>query len=152
MSEYIGVGGAWKTKAAEWIGVGGSWKVIAAEWIGVGGAWKIMYSALAIDASPNTAYGGGSGFSPSGPVESELVSTITSGGSGYYTYQWDHVSTSQGNTPTATHPTASTSRFTATVSDGTDSISTWRVTVTDTTYGVTATDTVTVQLTWTNLT
>jgi len=150
MTDYIGVGGAWKTKAAEWIGVGGAWKAIAAEWIGVGGAWKLCYSALAVTASNVT--GSSSGAAASGLVTSSTSpSTTPSGGSGNYTYLWAHVSTSSGNTPGVSLSTLANPSWSATVADGTDSVSTWRVTVTDTTYGVSATDDITVTLTWTDI-
>jgi hypothetical protein len=153
MAEYIGVGGDWKVKAAEWIGVGGEWKVVAVEWIGVGGEWKVMYSALSVGATDVTGYA--EGLAASGTVLSDATSTTASGGSGNYTYLWAHVSTASGNTPSpggGTQLTSQNPRWTATVADATDSVSTWQVTVTDTTYGVTATDTITVTLDWQNMT
>lgn len=151
MTDHIGVGGAWKVKASEWIGAGGAWKPIAAEWIGVGGAWKVAYVALSV--STTDVDGGADGFAASGAVTGTGTATTPSGGSGNYTYLWEHISTSSGSTPLIVGGNAAQANPTwgGTVSDGTPSVSVWQVTVTDTTYGVTATDTATVTLTWTNL-
>jgi hypothetical protein len=93
-----------------------------------------------------------SGFS-SGPSFSGFVTTSGSpnttptGGVGPYTYAWTHISTSGGNTPTVSSSTAQNPSWSATVSDGDDSISTWRVTVTDSGSRTASTD-ITVTLTW----
>lgn len=92
------------------------------------------------------------GFSPSGSVNSSAQSpgTTPSGGASPYTYAWTHLSTSGGSTPSISSSTAQNPFWTATVSDGDPSISTWRVTVTDN-AAQTASDDITVTLTWTNI-
>lgn len=149
MSQHIGVGGAWKPIVGDWIGVGGAWKRVSQEYIGVGGAWKLMYSALTV-AAPDVS-GSNSGFAASGSVTSSTCIPVVTYGSGSYTYSWAHVSTASGNTPSISNASVANVSWSATVTDGTQSVSTWRLTVTDTTYGISETDDVTVTLAWTNL-
>ena len=147
----VGVGGTNRTVAAMWVGVSGAWRPIQLASVGVGGAWRVGHSALGVTVTD--VDGGADGFAASGAVTGTGTATTPSGGSGSYTYLWEHVSTSSGNTPLIVGGDATQANPTwgSTVADGTPSVSVWQVTVTDTTYGVTATDTATVTLTWTNL-
>lgn len=113
------------------------------------GSNRLVFSALSV-AVANVS-GHAEGFASSGFVISEAANPVITGGSGSYTYQWTHVSTSQGPTPSCSVPTGLKPQWSATVSGLTPSVSTWKLTVTDTVYGVTAEDTCTVTLTWTNL-
>lgn len=93
------------------------------------------------------------GASSSGSVTSSNTSTTPYNGTSTYTYSWSHLSTLSGNTPTISSSTISNPYWFATVADGTDSISFWRVVVTDSSspQQVTAAD-IAVQLTWVNTT
>jgi hypothetical protein len=151
MTEHIGVSGAWKPIVGQWIGVGGAWKSITAKWIGVGGAWKLCYSALTAVASNITK--NSSGFATSGTVTSngDAVSTVT-GGSGSYTYSYSLLGTTSGPTATIISGSATNSPVfrAVAVEDGTSSITEWRQTVTDASFGNVTTDDFTVTLTWIN--
>ena len=131
MTDHIGIGGAWRTKAGEWIGVGGAWRPIS--------------SALA--ASATDATGGGSGYAGEGDVTSSPTSLTVTGGSGNYTYAWSKVS---GEDFTISSATTRNPYWYAYLADGFHS-ATWKVVVTDTSYGVTAEATISVVLHWTNL-
>jgi hypothetical protein len=93
-----------------------------------------------------------SGFD-SGPSNSGFVTTSTSpnttpsGGVGPYTYAWTNISTESGTTPNVSSSTAQDPSWTAIVFDGTEGVSTWRVTVTDSATTTAFTD-ITVTLTW----
>jgi hypothetical protein len=100
----------------------------------------------------SNASGNSGGLSGSGNVASDTGGHVTvSGGSGSYSYSFTRLSTSQGPSPTilSGDGTADPVFRALSVSDGTPSISTWRVTVTDE-AGNTQTDDFTVTLTWTN--
>jgi hypothetical protein len=91
-----------------------------------------------------------SGPSVSGSVTtSDSTNTTPAGGVSPYTYAWTNISTSSGNTPTVSSSTAQNPSWTASVSDGIDSVSVWRVTVTDD-VSTTAQADITVTLTWVN--
>lgn len=95
--------------------------------------------------------GNGFGFSPAGTVSSSTSpNTTPSGGTAPYTYSWVHLDTSSGATPSVSSSTAQNPFWTATVDSGDPSISTWRVTVTDS-AAQTASDDITVTLTWIDL-
>ena len=148
MTISIGVGGAWKNVPSVSVGVSGAWKTVAAIWIGVGGAWKVAYTALSVTCANVTASDGG--FAASGTVQTDRsVSALPSGGSGNYTYAWAFLS---GDEAAITFATSANPQWAATVSDGVPHVGAWRVTVTDTTYGVTATADITVTLDWTDIT
>jgi len=95
--------------------------------------------------------GAASGPHPSGVVTSTTSpNTSPSGGTSPYTYAWSVVSTSSGTTPTISSYTAQNPIWSIGVADGTPSVSTWKVTVTDA-HSSTASATITVTLTWTNI-
>ncbi len=106
--------------------------------------------ALSVTASDVS--GMASGFSFSGTVSSsgDSPDTTPSGGTAPYTYAWTHLSTSGGVTPTISSSTAQNPFWVATVDSGDPSVSTWRVTVTDS-AAQTASDDITVTLTWIDL-
>ncbi len=103
--------------------------------------------ALSVTASDVSAVD--SGFAASGTVSSigESPNTTPSGGTSPYTYAWTHLGTSSGVTPTISSSTAQNPYWVATVNSGDPSVSTWRVTVTDS-GARTASDDITVTLTW----
>lgn len=116
------------------------------------GANRLVFSAFSV--SLPSVNGHGEGFSTGGFVISDPMPSgypAITGGSGSYTYQWTHVSTSSGATPACSAPTANRPQWSATVTDAVPSVSTWKLTVTDTGNGAKAEDTCTVTLTWTNL-
>jgi hypothetical protein len=84
-----------------------------------------------LTVSANAVYGFASGNSTSGSVTSSAAVVNVSGGTTPYTYAWNHISTSSGNTPTISSSSASNPTFSATVFNGTSSVSTWQVTVQD---------------------
>lgn len=86
-----------------------------------------------------------SGATSSGSVSGQSTAT-PSGAQGSVTYLWEHISTSSGNTPNISSATAKSPTFTATVAHATNSVSTWRVTATDSVSS--AQDTITVTLNW----
>lgn len=88
------------------------------------------------------------GRNPSGFVTStNSPNTTPSDGVGPYTYAWTELGTSSGNTPSVSSSTAQNPTWTSFVESGTDSISTWRVTVTDSGSRTAYAD-ITVTLTW----
>jgi hypothetical protein len=152
MSEHIGVSGAWKPIVGQWIGVSNAWKIITNKWIGVGGVWKMAYAALTADAVNVFKNTSGSGSSGTVTSTGSTVTTVT-GGSGSYTYSYSLLTVTSGPTAsvfsnsTTDHPSfRSTS-----VSDGTPSVTQWRVTVTDSSYGNSTTDDFQVTLSWTGI-
>jgi len=103
-----------------------------------------------LSISGNTVHGFDSGNSFFGTVTSAAASVTASGGTEPYTaYSWSHISTSSGNTPSISNSAISNPTFTATVSSGTSSVSTWEVTVTDSASD-TASTYISVSLTWFN--
>ena len=109
----------------------------------------VTRSALSVTASDVT--GAGAGFSASGFIISATSPVTTpSGGTAPYTYAWVHVATSSGSTPSISSTTDQNPTWNATVSAGTPSVSTWRVTATDA-DGRTGNVTITVTLTWTDV-
>jgi hypothetical protein len=104
---------------------------------------------LSVTASDVT--GDGAGFSASGFIISNTSPVTTpSGGTAPYTYAWAHVTTSSGSTPSILSSTDQDPTWNATVFAGTPSASTWRVTATDA-DGRTGNTTITVTLTWTDV-
>ena len=75
------------------------------------------------------------GAGSSGDVISTEGETDTqfSGNVGAATFLWEHVSTASGNTPIVNNATLRDPVWSANVEDATDSVSTWRITVTDST-------------------
>jgi len=104
--------------------------------------------ATTLSISGNTVHGFDSGNAFSGTVTSSAASVTASGGTEPYTaYSWSHISTSSGNTPAISNAAISNPTFTATVSSGVSSVSTWEVTVTDSASN-TASTYISVSLTW----
>lgn len=105
-------------------------------------------SALSVTASNVT--GDNAGFAASGFVESSSgPSASVIGGVGPFTYNWTRISGSTAfgvSDATALNPTW----FGSDVPNGAN-VATWRLTVTDTANGNTASIDITVTLTWTNL-
>ena len=95
--------------------------------------------------------GSDSGAATSGTVQSANTSVTPTNGTPTYTYVWTHLYTDSGNTPTCSNTAASNPYFSATVEDGTNSVSFWRVVVTDSSspQQVAASD-IRVRLTWVN--
>jgi hypothetical protein len=149
MTEYVGVGGAWKQALAQWVGVGGVWKPVVAKWVGVGGVWKLATIPMSAVASPIAGYA--SGASASGTVTSSGdAGVIVTGGSGTVTCSWVRTSTSSGNSPTIVGASTSVApTMEATVTNNVNSVSTWSAVVTDTYTGEVANVTgVVVTLDW----
>lgn len=145
MSLSVGVGGAHKNVVGMWVGVGGAWKYVARVDVGSGGAWKLAFAPLEVTCSD--LYGEGLGPNPSGTA-SETTNASVQYGSGNYSYLWTHNSTSEGNTPTPSSATVLNPTFSAIVNVTTDSVSSWTLTVTDTTYNITDSVTITITLHW----
>lgn len=96
-----------------------------------------------------------SGFSSSGTVSTATApakspNTTPSGGTPAYTYAWTRLSTTSGPNPTISNSAVQNPTWSASVSDGTDSVSTWQVVATDSTTA-TASTTIVVTLVWNNL-
>ena len=105
--------------------------------------------ALSVTAS--NVSGSAQGFAASGTVYSSgSPNTTPVGGTSPYTYTWSLVSTSSGSSPSIGSSTVQNPGWNAVVSDGTPSVSTWQVTVTDA-ASRTASTTITVTLTWVNI-
>lgn len=104
-------------------------------------------TALGVGASDVSGFEFGS--SSSGSVTSiGTPGTSVAYGTGPYTYSWTLESSISGAVPTIS-PSSSNPNpdWTATVVDGTDSVSIWRITVTDS-LSATASTTIKVTLTW----
>lgn len=80
-------------------------------------------------------------------TSTDSPNTTPSGGVGPYTYLWEELGVSSGNSPSVSLSTAQNPSWTAFVESGVDSISTWRVTVTDSGARTASTE-ITVTLTW----
>ena len=104
-------------------------------------------SALGVTASNVT--GNDAGFAPSGFVQSSSgPNASVIGGVGPFTYSWTKLSGSNNfgiSNPAVLNPT-----WSGDIPNGI-SVATWRLTVTDTANGNTASIDITVTLTWTNL-
>lgn len=79
MTQYVGVGGAWKAVSARWTGVGGAWKVVQSGWVGVSGVWKPFF----ITFSPfTTNYDTPGTFTVTIPLGASLLTVYATGGGG----------------------------------------------------------------------
>ena len=145
MTINVGVGGAHKNVIGMWVGVGGAWKYVTRVDAGVSGAWKLAFAPLELTCNDISGENLGTAFS--GSVRATANATVQYG-SGNYTYSWVHNSTSSGNTPSISSATALNPTFTAAVTAPTNSVSSWTLTVTDSTYGISDSVTVTVTLDW----
>lgn len=107
----------------------------------------------AMSVSANDVSGSAGGFAQAGSVSTSGSSpnTTVTGGTSPYTYAWTHISTASGNTPGISNASSANPLWSATVTDGEESVSTWRVTATSSGGGSSASDQITVTLTWTNL-
>lgn len=149
MTLQVGVGGSWKTPTTIKVGIGGNWKTVQQVLVGVGGAWKTAYSALSATASNVSATRTGSFGGSAFVTSSASPSTTVTGGSGNYTYLWELVDDNGYDyAPTTATSTAQNPTWSQRVYDGDTATSTWKVTVTDTTYNTTATATITLSMTY----
>lgn len=115
----------------------------------------VTITRASFTVSANNVFKSKSGFAGSGNVNSatspaSLPNTTPSGGTPAYTYAWVRLSTAGGPNPTISNAAVQNPTFSATISDGNDSYSTWQVTVTDS-LGATAVTTINVTLSWSNL-
>ena len=145
MTIHVGVGGAHKNVVGMWVGVGGAWKYVTRLDVGSGSAWKLAFAPLEVTSA--NIYGEKLGTNFSGSVSANANVTVQYG-SGNYSYLWTHNSTSEGNTPTPSSATVLNPKFSAIVNVTTDSVSSWTLTVTDTTYNITDSVTITITLHW----
>jgi hypothetical protein len=102
--------------------------------------------ALSVTADDVSGFDSGPSFIGS-VTSSDSPNTTPTGGVAPYTYAWTELGTSSGNTPSVSSSTAQNPSWTAFVEDVEPSISTWRVTVTDSATTTAFTD-ITVTLTW----
>jgi len=102
--------------------------------------------ALSVTADDVSGFDSGPNFIGS-VTSSGSPNTTPAGGVAPYTYAWTELGTSSGNTPSVSSSTAQNPSWTAFVESEVDSISTWRVTVTDSATTTAFTD-ITVTLTW----
>jgi hypothetical protein len=100
-------------------------------------------AALSVTADDVSGFDSGPSFSGF-VTTSGNPNTTPAGGVAPYTYAWTRLS---GSSPAISSSTAQNPTWSETVFDGTDSISTWRVTVTDSATTTAFTD-ITVTLTW----
>lgn len=108
-------------------------------------------AGVTLKVTATNVSGAASGPAASGPVQSGNTTTTVTGGSGTYTYSWAHVSTASGPTPNISSVTISNPSWGhPSVDDTPNSLSTWRVTVTDTFYNISSSATMTVTLNWTD--
>lgn len=107
-------------------------------------------SAMSVTAS--NVSGSAGGFAQSGNVSTSGSSpnTTVTGGTAPYTYSWAHISTSSGPTPGISGSSIANPTWSAFVDDSSNSVSTWRVTVTSSGGGSSAQVNITVTLIWTN--
>lgn len=104
--------------------------------------------AFVVTASPTSGYNGGAGSA--GNVTSSFgPSTSIEGGTAPFTYSWTHLNTLQGGTPTINNASVASPQWTALVSDNIESVSSWKLEVTDA-KGQTDSVTVQVTLSWFN--
>ena len=145
MTISVGVGGAHKNVVGMWVGSGGAWKYVTSVSVGSGGAWKLAFAPL--DVTCANILGDNIGSTFSGSVSANANASVQYG-SGNYSYSWVRNSTTSGNTPTISSASVLNPTFTAAVTAPTNSVSTWTLTVTDVTYGISDSVTVTVTLDW----
>jgi hypothetical protein len=130
-----------------WVDVGQASKWNGSAWEQV---WP-LFGDVTVTLNSGSAFGEVINSPPSGSPSTTLVTTFlatvatAADGSGNYTYSWARIS---GSTAiTAGSPTSATTTFSGTIGFGTTN-ATFRVTVTDTTTGKTATADVSVSLTY----
>lgn len=117
---------------------------------------SVAQEPLSLARDKSLVTGSGSGFTPCGdPGSTDIVTMTASGGKAPYSYAWAQVGGSASSGPyAASAPTSNATAFVdanSQVCDG-DAVTdeTWRCTVTDD-DGKTATNDVTVRLTWANI-
>jgi hypothetical protein len=111
-----------------------------------------FYGTSDISVTASNVSGSAGGFAASGNVSTSGSSpnTTVTGGTAPYTYSWAHISTSSGPTPGISGSSIANPTWSAFVDDSTNSVSTWRVTVTSSGGGSSAQVNITVTLIWTN--
>lgn len=149
MSLNARISGVWKALQAR-IRVASTWKTPDSVHIRVDGAWKQVWQNFTVDY-PASASGSASGFASAGFVETDTYAVPTfTGGSGSYTYLWTYQSGDAGiaiSSATVQRPS-----WSAVCEDGVPRSTVWLVTVTDTVTSQVATDTMSISLSWDNLT
>lgn len=152
MSTNLKIGGSWETVTKLFAKIAGSWEQVQTAWIKVAGSWEQVYINFTASASDTTPSGADSGFSQTGPVTSNVITITPVGGTAPYTYAWAIVGGASSSGPfTATAPTGVATAFTNVCdTDDIDNNEQWRCTVTDD-DGNETTVTVTVTLTWADL-
>jgi hypothetical protein len=136
----IGTSGGNETIGAAYVGTSGGNKTVLAIYVGTSGGNETVYAALSAAISPKPA----TEISSAGPTTTDLVTATPTGGIGPFSYAWARVS---GDPEiSATTPSAQTTRFFANLGVGDLFSATFEVTVTDTSTGFTATDTVLVSI------
>ena len=119
-------------------------------------AASIVLTPLALARNKSLVSGSGSGFAVAGdPGSTDSVTMTASGGTSPYTYAWTQLSGNADPGPyKANSPTSATSTFAdannLVADNDVTTDETWRCTVTDN-VGRTATNAVTVRLTWVDL-
>lgn len=153
MPASVKVADQYKVVADCKVKVGGEWKTVSVIKAKVAGDWKTVYSVgsppspppppgpdFTVSISPNPVTGS---RSADGAVTSGSAATTLANGTGPYTYLWERVS---GSTFTITSPTASSTTFSTSLSNGESKSGVYKVTVTDTDDSKTATNNVTVNM------
>lgn len=151
MTSHVNIAGVWKDVTDVSVNIGGAWKVVAGAWIKEGNAWRLFFGSGVAASTLNAAMQAGTvsgSRSDAGSVTSAAAVLLPTGGTPPYTYAWTKIS---GDTLTVTSPTAASSTFSSTLTDGQTKSAVYRCTVTDS-AGVPATayDDVTINLTSTS--
>ena len=153
---HVKVGGVWKALSALHVKVSGAWKEVDAGYIKVAGAWKKFYENNPLAVTASNVAASASDFSSSGRVPAggfALTTCTPSGGTAPYTFAWTKLTTADGTAFTQQGATLQNNGWYGDPRrdpDDIDNTETWRVTVTDAELD-TASHTISVTLTWTNI-
>ena len=122
-------GGAWRACQPK-VRVSGAWNACKAGWVRVAGVWQQFYTSV-LTAIGADLYNSRSG---SGLVSVSTTGFGASGGVAPYTFSYTRLS---GDTQTISHPdpASANATFSRTVPAGSSSITTYRMTVTDSASG-----------------
>lgn len=107
----IGTAGGNKSLNAAYVGTASGNKAILNVYVGTAGGNKLVWTAMSAAPSPASVAGG---RPTAGAAVSSSTTIVVTGGSGSYLYQW-HVTTTTGNTISASSPTSGTTTFTGIV-------------------------------------
>lgn len=132
MTINLKIGTTWKVVATPSVKIGGAWKTVTYIGVKVGGQWKTAYGSTtppppALDVNMQNATVSGS-RSNAGSVTSSAAVAVASGGTSPYTYAWTKVS---GDTFTVTSPTAASTTFSTSLTNGQTKSGVYRCTATD---------------------